>query len=268
MAARLWLMIAILLSGCAVVQGEEVAKIVLLAPFEGRYREVGYNALYAARLAFADSGVQNVDLYPVDDGGSPESAAQRAAAFQYDPTVKLVIILGIDAADESVQEALSPLPTIIVGHWDSAPSFSHVVMLANAAIDERLGEMSFSSVTAAAEAEAPLVGDEMLALQQFPLLREDLTGITILSSASLPDAAFTARYGQGDPFAPEPGLLATLTYDAARLAIEAVRSNTPLTEIRYEGINGSIAFENGYWANAPLNEFGYRDSELLRVSPR
>ncbi|MCA9915627.1 MAG: hypothetical protein KC496_19870, partial [Anaerolineae bacterium] len=242
------------------------AKIVLLAPFEGRYREVGYNALYAARLAFADSGAQNIDLYPVDDGESPESAAQRAAAFNYEPTVKLIIVLGIDAADETVQEALAPLPTIIVGHWNSVPSFSHVVMLADPTIDERVS--SFSSLTDAAEAEAPLVGDELLALQQLPLLREDLNGITVLSSAILPDAAFRARYGQGDPFAPQPGLLATLTYDATRLAIEVIQNETPLTEMHYDGINGSIAFENGYWMNAPLYEYIYRDGDLVPASPQ
>lgn len=268
MAVRLWLMLALLLSGCAVVQGEDVAKIVLLAPFEGRYREVGYDALYAARLAFAESGVQTIDLYPVDDGGSPESAAQRAVAFQYDPVIRLVLVLGIDAADELVQEALAPLPTIIVGHWNSAPRYSHVVMLANPAIEERLVETPFPRLTEAAQAEEPLMGSEILALHQFLLLREDLTGITILSSASLPDADFTARYGQGDPFAPEPGLLATLTYDATRLAIQAVQTGTPLTEVRYEGINGSVAFENGYWANAPLNEYRYRDGEVIRVSPQ
>ncbi len=268
MAVRLWLMLALLLSGCAVVQGEDVAKIVLLAPFEGRYREVGYDALYAARLAFADSGVQSIDLYPIDDGGSPVSATQRAAAFQVDPTIKLVIVLGIDAADEIIQEALAPLPTIIVGHWNSTPSFSHVVMLSNPAIDEQLRESTFSSITEASQAEAPLIGSELLALHQLPLLREDLTGITILSSASLPDADFTARYGQGDAFAPEPGLLATLTYDATRLAIQAVQTGTPLTDMRYKGINGSIAFEDGYWANAPLIEYMYQDGELILLNPQ
>ncbi|MCS7070642.1 MAG: hypothetical protein NZM00_03995, partial [Anaerolinea sp.] len=65
---KVFALIAIaLLTGCTVHQ--TAPRIALIAPFEGRYREVGYNALYAARLALADaeSGVQ---LLPLDDGGS------------------------------------------------------------------------------------------------------------------------------------------------------------------------------------------------------
>ncbi len=41
-----------LLSACAVKRTPTIYRIALLAPFEGRYREIGYNALYAARMAF------------------------------------------------------------------------------------------------------------------------------------------------------------------------------------------------------------------------
>jgi len=261
MAARLWPFLLLLLSGCAIFRSEEVTKVVLLAPFEGRYREVGYNALYAARLAFADSGTQTIDLYPIDDGGSVESAAERAAALTHDPTVEFVLVLGIHAADSNVQEQLAPLPTIIVGHWNSAPVGNYVAMLISPELSTKL-DSEFSSVIEAAEAEAPLIGNELLALRQFPLLRDDLAAITIYSSASLPDEAFMERYGQDDPFAPEPGLLATLTYDAARFAIEAVQNNATLNEIRYEGINGAISFRDGYWQDAPLYEYVYENGIL------
>ncbi|MBE2183871.1 MAG: hypothetical protein IAE89_10635, partial [Anaerolineae bacterium] len=41
---------ALCLAGCgATAATPKVQRIALLAPFEGRYREIGYNALYAAR---------------------------------------------------------------------------------------------------------------------------------------------------------------------------------------------------------------------------
>jgi len=74
-------------------------RVALLAPFEGRYREIGYNALYAARLAFTESGFANVELMPIDDGGSVVTAVLRARALTHDPQVIGALILGYQAAD-------------------------------------------------------------------------------------------------------------------------------------------------------------------------
>ncbi len=268
MVARVFPLLLILLSGCAVFQGEAVTKVALLAPFEGRYREVGYDALYAARLAFADSGVQTIDLYPVDDGGSADSAAERAAALTYDPAVAFVLVLGVDATRPEVQEELAPLPTVIIGHWNSTPAGAHVGLLAPKELDAQVDDATLSEVTEAAKAEAPMIGNELLALRQFSLLRDDLDRVTVLSGSTLPDVSFSQRYGQGDPFAPEPGLLATLTYDAARLAIRAVQDEASLAQTRYEGINGVIRFQDGYWQDAPLNEYRYEDGALVPISPQ
>src|SRR5690349_2126250 len=51
----LWFALGCFLSGCAITPHELTPRIALLAPFEGRYREVGYNAYYAVRLAFVDA---------------------------------------------------------------------------------------------------------------------------------------------------------------------------------------------------------------------
>ena len=49
-AARVFLLaLALLAAGCASV--DPVVKIGLVAPFEGRQRAVGYDAIYSARLA-------------------------------------------------------------------------------------------------------------------------------------------------------------------------------------------------------------------------
>jgi len=59
---------------------------------------------------------------------------------------------------------------------------------------------------------------------------------------------------------PQPGLLATLTYDVIQMMLKASHAPSPvdyLATTTYEGINGSIRFEDGYWADAPINTYRY-----------
>src|SRR4051794_35174325 len=88
------LIFALFLSACGVMH-TPITRIALLAPFEGRYREIGYNALYAARLALADAADPQIELLPIDAGG--DQAAERARALSLDPQVKTVILLGYEA---------------------------------------------------------------------------------------------------------------------------------------------------------------------------
>ena len=84
-----------LLTACASVK--PVVKIGLVAPFEGRERAVGYDAIYAARLAVRQAnaaggiGGYRVTLVALDDRGDPELAAQTAAALVVDPQVVAVV---------------------------------------------------------------------------------------------------------------------------------------------------------------------------------
>src|SRR5690606_31118876 len=264
-------LVALLLGACAVARSPEVVRVALLAPFEGRYREVGYNALYAARAAVEDSASLQIDLLPVDDGGSPDSARDRATALALDPLVVAVVALGYHATTPQVQTAFGMLPVLVLGHWDAAPQTERVFILAAENLSERLTTPPRIDVTDAARLEAPLTGGDVLALEQFPGLRDRLDGITVVSSASLPDAAFAGRYGRGELFAPEPGLLASLTYDATRMAVDAALASLDREDRRaavtntirtgtYEGLNGSIAFENGYWRDAPVNVYRYDEN--------
>jgi len=74
-----------------------VVKFGLVAPFEGRYRPVGYDAIYAARLAVrernASGGVggYRVELVAYDDGGDAQAATERAKQLALDPQVVAVI---------------------------------------------------------------------------------------------------------------------------------------------------------------------------------
>ena len=85
------LLALLLLSACASVR--PVVKIGLVAPFEGRERAIGYDAVYAARLAVREAnaaggiggsdgrGGYRLALVALDDRGDAELATQTAAAL-------------------------------------------------------------------------------------------------------------------------------------------------------------------------------------------
>ena len=94
-----WVMLLSLIvgavAGCQRV--DPVVKIGFVAPFEGRNRPVGYDAIYSARLAIREineaGGINGyrLELVALDDGGDPELAHQVAQSLLIDPDVILVI---------------------------------------------------------------------------------------------------------------------------------------------------------------------------------
>ncbi|MEW5989660.1 MAG: ABC transporter substrate-binding protein, partial [Chloroflexota bacterium] len=85
----------VLLTACG--RTAPVVKIGLVGPFEGRYRPVGYDVIYSARLAIRESnlaggiGPYRVALVALDDGGDAELAQATAASLVIDPAVVAVI---------------------------------------------------------------------------------------------------------------------------------------------------------------------------------
>jgi len=255
--------LVVLLGACGRTQTGEVMRIGLLAPFEGRYREVGYDAYYAAKLALQDYGKTDVELVAVDDGGDVERAIDRAYALAGDPFVKAVIALGYAATQAETQEAFTDLPVLIVGHWGAKPETQSVFMLANPELDSLLTTPPQIDVVAATTLETPLVGGEVLALEQFSMLRTDLNGITIATSASLPDAAFRERYRNSAAFTPQPGLLATSTYQAANLILSILAGDKTIdrTELRLS-LNSGV-FQDSYLISAPINYYAFNSEGKL-----
>lgn len=94
-ALTLFATISVFLSGCASVP--PVIKIGLVGPFEGRYREVGYDVIYSARLAIReensrdDIGDYRVALVALDDFGDPDTAEEVARSLVLDPNVVAVV---------------------------------------------------------------------------------------------------------------------------------------------------------------------------------
>lgn len=100
LAAFYFLLFTLLfLTSCASVQ--PVVKIGLVAPFEGAQRELGYDAIYAARLAVREInqaggvGGYHVALVALDDGGNEQLAAETAASLTIDPAIVAVIGHGL-----------------------------------------------------------------------------------------------------------------------------------------------------------------------------
>lgn len=266
----LWLIV----SGCAVAQTDARSSIAMLAPFEGRYREVGYAALYPARLALKDS--TDIDLLPIDDGGSAQTAVERARALALTPEVKAVILIGPHATSDDVQGALNDIPAIIIGEWGSRPATDMVFVLSNPEIAERvetdpLVEMALET--------APLTGGDTLGLVGFQEIRGQTQGnfddVTLLTSGAPASEAFTAEILDSDPFAVAPNHLGLLVYDATDMLahllsdIHPTRDNlsTQIRQIDYAAISGRIQFNDGYWVDAPINTYTFStDGELIKAA--
>ncbi len=123
----------LLLLGCASVR--PVIKIGLVAPFEGRDRAIGYDAVYAARLAVRQAnaaggiggsdgrGGYRVALVALDDRGDAELATQTAAALVVDADVVAVVghYLPPTTAAASNVYANAGLPLLPAGAPPSPP---------------------------------------------------------------------------------------------------------------------------------------------------
>lgn len=96
LASCLLPLVVVLLAACA-ASTQPVVKIGLVAPFEGRYRHIGYEAIYAARLAIreinARGGIDGhrIELVALDDRGEPEQAITATRQLVLDPQVVAVI---------------------------------------------------------------------------------------------------------------------------------------------------------------------------------
>jgi ABC-type branched-subunit amino acid transport system substrate-binding protein len=129
--ATLGLLALLALTGCGAMPG--TIKIGLVAPFEGRWREVGYDAIYAARLAVREVnesggiGPYRVELVALDDGGDARLAAEAAAALAADPQV--LVALGhwlpettASAAPVYAEASLALLPLGLAPLGESEPA--------------------------------------------------------------------------------------------------------------------------------------------------
>jgi branched-chain amino acid transport system substrate-binding protein len=104
-----WLLLA--LSACSMPGGTKpVVKVGLVAPFEGFYRAIGYEALYGVKLAVRERnaaggvGGYMIELVALNDDNDPTEAAFQARELAVDPEVMGVV------AGWSAEVAAAALP--------------------------------------------------------------------------------------------------------------------------------------------------------------
>jgi len=255
------ILLVLIISGCAVVRSDSITKIALLAPFEGRHRDIGYNALYAVRLALSDAQAEDIHLVAVDDGGSTETAVDRIQALNTDPAIKAIIVLGQFSSHPDVQQA-NDKPLFVIGYWGNNHTDEDTRILSHREISERV--TTVESITAL-DLSSPAVGGDLYMLEQVVDIHPELDNLTIISSGTVPDEGFYTRYVESDLYVPDPNLLATLTYDATGFILSALTTDTAITSASYDGINGTINFTDGYWSDAPINRYKYSDDEIIQT---
>lgn len=223
-AARWLLLIVAGLTGCAGSLAPD--RLALLGPFEGRYREIGYEAYYAVQLALNSDANTRLTLLAIDDGGSVTSAVERAVALTEDHTVRAVLLIGPYAVDEAVQRELEAIPALIIGYWGVSAVTHNVQLIAPDGISQRSTAANARDLFVALASVAPFTGSEMLALPQFAALRADTRDIELLSSAPLPNRDFRERYAALSAFAPQPGLIAVLTHESTQSVIQRLATGS------------------------------------------
>jgi ABC-type branched-subunit amino acid transport system substrate-binding protein len=164
-----------------------VVKLGLIAPFEERYRDDGYAALHAVRLAVqernAAGGVagRQVAVVALNDNGRPDEARQRAANLAVDRDVLGVI----GPLQRATADAAGPLLAAQSLAW---------IPLASAAPVEQPGDWAASAYEAA---------NRLLdAMERAGRQRGDLTRPAVLQALNDLDAAGWLRL---DTLASRPG---------------------------------------------------------------
>jgi ABC-type branched-subunit amino acid transport system substrate-binding protein len=120
----LCLLLVILLSACTLLRITRPAiKVGLVGPFEGQYRYVGYDAIYAARLALREAnasggvGGYTVQLVAYDDRGTVAGARTAARNLALDSDVVAVVghFRGETTAAAQVLYGEAGLPLVSAG---------------------------------------------------------------------------------------------------------------------------------------------------------
>lgn len=127
------LLLAPITCSCLPAPGPIVYKIGLVAPFEGEYRSVGYDAIYAARMAIrvinANSLQQGwaLELVAYDDRAEPEMARVTAHNLAVDADILVVIghyTYNTTAIASEIYHTAG-IPLIILGEGPAATTFWH-----------------------------------------------------------------------------------------------------------------------------------------------
>ncbi len=284
-------LILLLLTACLPPRLPRVIKIGLVAPFEGRYRYVGYDAIYAARLAVREinaaggAGGWMLELAAYDDRADPEMARAAARNLVVDPDVVAVIGHYRPASTEAAATvyAEAGMPLLAVGAW-LTPTDVSVWHIAPSP-EQVAGVMAQTTPLAPGHSDdaPPAVLGGI-----FPFASSLVEGTFLFTSTlfeekgewragtlfvtpyplprDLPDLeVWTAAYRAVGPHVPAPGVYALPTYEAVYALAEAIaRAGEPgslaragvatmLPDVQRAGMLGTVTWDTaGYWQAMPL----------------
>jgi ABC-type branched-subunit amino acid transport system substrate-binding protein len=276
------------LTACVPVS-RPLVKIGLVAPFEGRYRDVGYEVIYAVRLAVREQnaaggvGGYSVALQAFDDGGDPAQAIEQARKLAADPDVVggLGHWLGTTtaAAAPAYAEAgipmlattSGPLPAGAWRWWLTAEAEAAVApadALTCPPPCEALDDLDWLRDVRADAPGSNVYGPALWGQPQFLALAGAAgEGAYFVAPAPYPgesqDPSFAERYAalsQGVT----PRAYAVLAYDGARLLFAAIERSLAegdgatragvaeaLADVRLGGLSGELGFDAaGNWLGA------------------
>lgn len=260
-----------LLTGCVPV-GPHTVRIALVAPFEGRFREIGYDVVPAARLAVLEYATMSrqyglaIELVAYDDTGDPEQARRVAKRVLQDKQVH-----------------------VVVGHWletttiAAAPTYANADMpLVTVSQEDLSGDNTvnlspdYQSLQGAAydlnpngELIGPRLMDyDVMLLGHYPTLATEdpesrLFATVFHHIADSTNPYWTAQTREdfvngfrAGSLGAEPGIIATSAYEAVWIAIEltldeaGVAFSSPVTETMRFG-------EDGHRQDATIYIYGY-----------
>jgi len=251
-----------LLAACS-ASTAPVIKIGLVAPFEGRYRAVGYEAIYAARLAIrkinSAGGVNGfrVQLFALDDGGDPDMAIEQVRKLALDPQV-----------------------TAVVGHYRPDTTSAAIDAYCAEALPLLAVDSSRLSPCPSTLLLTPLITDSLIADSSSFLFHA-----TVSDPVDVLDASpFVQAYNSIEEVRinrTRPGPIALQTYDAMYLLFDALArdieaAGTPsregmaraMADSDVSGLGGRYRFDaEGNRIGAEMRTYSYgkdREPELIR----
>jgi ABC-type branched-subunit amino acid transport system substrate-binding protein len=253
-----------------------VLKIALVAPFDGRYRDVGYEVTFAYRLAIREVnqaggvGGYSIEMLSLDDAGDPDMAGEQARKIIADPQVMAVIGHWMEATTRAAAPLYDAagIPLVAVGATSDLPASAFRLWLTESDYASALSPLphcplpcdSLEDLTWLA-AHPRAAGPVTWQQPQFASLAgEGAEGVSVIAPAPLPadsgDPGLADRY-RPMAFGSEPRSNAVLAYDATRLIFEAIaraaaanktatRSGVAeaLAESRFSGLSGRISFDS------------------------
>jgi branched-chain amino acid transport system substrate-binding protein len=248
-----WLCVSLLLAvGGCIVPGstKPIVKIGLVAPFEGLYRPLGYEVLYAVKLAIrernASGGVAGymVELVALNDDNEPTIATQRAREMAVDPDV--VGAIGhfsspttLTVLEEYRWAGLALVTSAAAANAVTDSGYPNVYRLC--ARNDRLGQEAARYATElGAERLAVLRGQEDLA-EAFVLTATSL-GATVVSDVGADQVDWLVQIAAQDP-------------DLVFFTGDVVTGSGLIVQARQKGVN--VPFMGGAdWGSPELVQIG------------